>query len=102
MISIPHPIQALGANILAKVIEDPFVEKSKLILPDKVSDGFRGDIDYIEVLSVGTSKDIEVGVGDICMIRPRGGVGFNVGNDIHIFVPATGILGVIDISEVSE
>jgi chaperonin GroES len=85
-------IQPLGSRVLVRVLEEPAVTASGIVLPDTAKEKpQRG-----EVVATGDDEElIKVEAGDVVLYPKYTGSEVTVGGDEHLILEATDLLAVV-------
>jgi chaperonin GroES len=85
-------IQPLGSRVLVRVLEEPTVTSSGIVLPDTAKETpQRG-----EVVAIGDDEDlIKVVPGDLVLYPKYTGAEVTVDGDEHLIIEATDLLAVV-------
>jgi chaperonin GroES len=84
-------LKPLAARALVKMIEREEQTASGIVLPDTA----REKPQTAEVVAVGDSDEVKVGVGDVVVLAKYSGTEVKVDGEEHLIVDADDILGVI-------
>jgi chaperonin GroES len=85
-------IQPLGSRVLVRVLEEPTMTSSGIVLPDTAKEKpQRG-----EVVAVGDEEDvIKVASGDVVLYPKYTGSEVSIGGEDHLIMEATDLLAVV-------
>ncbi|HSP74293.1 MAG TPA: co-chaperone GroES [Gaiellaceae bacterium] len=85
-------IQPLGSRVLVRVLEEPTVTSSGIVLPDTAKEKpQRG-----EVVAIGDDEElIKVAAGDVVLYPKYSGSEVSVDGDEHLILEATDLLAVV-------
>ena len=85
-------IQPLGSRVLVRVLEEPTVTSSGIVLPDTAKEKpQRG-----EVVAIGDDEElIRVAAGDVVLYPKYSGSEVSVDGDEHLILEATDLLAVV-------
>ena len=84
-------LKLLGARALVKMIEGEEQTAGGIVLPDTA----REKPQTAEVVAVGASDDVKVGVGDVVVLAKYSGTEVKVDREKHLIVDADDVLGVV-------
>ena len=85
-------LKPLGARALVKMIEREEQTASGIVLPDTA----REKSQTAEVVAVGASDEVKVGVGDVVVLAEYSGTEVKVEGEEHLIVDADDVLGVVE------
>jgi chaperonin GroES len=85
-------LKPLEARALVKMIEREEQTASGIVLPDTA----REKPQTAEVVAVGDSDEVKVGVGDVVVLAKYSGTEVKVEGEEHLIVDADDILGVVE------
>ena len=85
-------LKPLGARTLVKMIEREEQTASGIVLPDTA----RQKPQTAEVVAVGASDEVKVGVGDVVVLAKYSGTEVKVDGEDHLIVDTDDILGVVE------
>ncbi len=91
-------IRPLGSRVLVRVLEEPTVTSSGIVLPDTATEKpQRG-----EVVAIGDDEElIRVAPGDVVLYPKYSGSEVSVEGDEHLILEATDLLAVVDAAAVA-
>ena len=84
-------LKPLGARALVKMIESDEQTASGIVLPDTA----REKPQTAEVVAVGDTDEVKVGVGDVVVLVKYSGTEVKVDREEHLIVDADDVLGVV-------
>jgi chaperonin GroES len=84
-------LKPLGARALVKMIEREEQTASGIVLPDTA----REKPQTAEVVAIGASDEVKVGVGDVVVLAKYSGTEVKVDGEEHLIVDADDVLGVV-------
>jgi len=84
-------LKPLGARALVKMIESDEQTASGIVLPDTA----REKPQTAEVVAIGASDEVKVGVGDVVVLAKYSGTEVKVDGEEHLIVDADDVLGVV-------
>ena len=84
-------LKPLGAGALVKMIESDEQTASGIVLPDTA----REKPQMAEVVAVGDSDEVKMGVGDVVVLVKYSGTEVKVDGEEHLIVDADDVLGVV-------
>jgi len=84
-------LKPLGARALVKMIESDEQTASGIVLPDTA----REKPQTAEVVAVGDTDEVKVGVGDVVVLVKYSGTEVKVDGEEHLIVNADDVLGVV-------
>ena len=84
-------LKPLGAGALVKMIESDEQTASGIVLPDTA----REKPQTAEVVAVGDTDEVKVGVGDVVVLVKYSGTEVKVDGEEHLIVDADDVLGVV-------
>jgi len=84
-------LKPLGARALVKIIESDEQTASGIVLPDTA----REKPQTAEVVAVGDTDEVKVGVGDVVVLVKYSGTEVKVDGEEHLIVDADDVLGVV-------
>ena len=84
-------LKPLGARALVKMIEREEQTASGIVLPDTA----REKPQTAEVVAVGASDEVKVGVGDVVVLAKYSGTEVKVEGEEHLIVDTDDVLGVV-------
>ena len=84
-------LKPLGARALVKMIESDEQTASGIVLPDTA----REKPQTAEVVAVGDTDEVKVGVGDVVVLVKYSGTEVKVDGKVHLIVDADDVLGVV-------
>jgi len=84
-------LKPLGARALVKMIESDEQTASGIVLPDTA----REKPQMAEVVAVGDSDEVKMGVGDVVVLVKYSGTEVKVDGEEHLIVDADDVLGVV-------
>jgi chaperonin GroES len=84
-------LKLLGARALVKMIEGEEQTAGGIVLPDTA----REKPQTAEVVAVGASDDVKVGVGDVVVLAKYSSTEVKVDGEKHLIVDADDVLGVV-------
>jgi chaperonin GroES len=84
-------LKPLGARALVKMIESEEQTASGIVLPDTA----REKPQTAEVVAIGASDEVKVGVGDVVVLAKYSGTEVKVDGEEHLIVDADDVLGVV-------
>jgi chaperonin GroES len=84
-------LKPLGARALVKMIESDEQTASGIVLPDTA----REKPQTAEVVAVGDTDEVKVGVGDVVVLVKYSGTEVKVDGEEHLIVDADDVLGVV-------
>ena len=84
-------LKPLGARALVKMIESDEQTASGIVLPDTA----REKPQMAEVVAVGDTDEVKVGVGDVVVLVKYSGTEVKVDGEEHLIVDADDVLGVV-------
>ena len=84
-------LKPLGARALVKMIEREEQTASGIVLPDTA----REKPQTAEVVAIGASDEVKVGVGDVVVLAKYSGTEVKVDGEERLIVDADDVLGVV-------
>ena len=84
-------MKPLGARALVKMVEREEQTASGIVLPDTA----REKPQTAEVVAIGASDEVKVGVGDVVVLAKYSGTEVKVDGEEHLIVDADDVLGVV-------
>ena len=84
-------LKPLGARALVKMIESDEQTASGIVLPDTAKEKPQ----MAEVVAVGDSDEVKMGVGDVVVLVKYSGTEVKVDGEEHLIVDADDVLGVV-------
>ena len=84
-------LKPLGARALVKMIESDEQTASGIVLPDTA----REKPQTAEVVAVGDTDEVKVGVGDVVVLVKYSGTEVKLVGEEHLIVDADDVLGVV-------
>ena len=84
-------LKPLGARALVKIIESDEQTASGIVLPDTA----REKPQTAEVVAVGDTDEVKVGVGDVVVLVKYSGTEVKLDGEEHLIVDADDVLGVV-------
>ena len=84
-------LKPLGARALVKMVEREEQTASGIVLPDTA----REKPQTAEVVAVGDTDEVKVGVGDVVVLAKYSGTEVKVDGEDHLIVDADDVLGVV-------
>ena len=84
-------LKPLGARALVKMIESDEQTASGIVLPDTA----REKPQTAEVVAVGDTDEVKVGVGDVVVLVKYSGTEVKADGEEHLIVDADDVLGVV-------
>jgi chaperonin GroES len=86
-------LKPLGARALVKMVEREEQTASGIVLPDTA----REKPQTAEVVAIGASDEVKVGVGDVVVLAKYSGTEVKVDGEDHLIVDADDVLGVVGV-----